>query len=99
MAFISNTFIAVDVSSMPRWLDVLSQVLPLRPFVESVQAPFNPTVEAPGILWGDLAVVVAWGVFGVVLAARTFKWEPVADDGRPSRRRHRRSANETVGAT
>jgi ABC-2 type transport system permease protein len=99
MAFISNVFIAVDESSMPRWLDVLSQALPLRPFVESVQAPFNPTVDPPGILWGDLAVVVAWGVLGVVLAARTFKWEPVADVGRPSRRRRRRSANETVGAT
>jgi ABC-2 type transport system permease protein len=99
MAFISNTFIAVDVSSMPRWLDVLSQALPLRPFVESVQAPFNPTVGAPGILWDNLAVVVAWGVFGIVLAARTFKWEPVADVGRASRRRRRRSATETVGAT
>jgi ABC-2 type transport system permease protein len=99
MAFISNTFIAVDVSSMPRWLDVLSQALPLRPFVESVQAPFNPTVGAPGILWGNLAVVAAWGVFGIVLAARTFKWEPIADVGRPSRRRRRRSATETVGAT
>jgi ABC-2 type transport system permease protein len=99
MAFISNTFIAVDVSSMPRWLDVLSRALPLRPFVESVQAPFNPTVDAPGILWGRLAVVVAWGVFGIVLAARTFKWEPVADVGRSSRRRRRRSATEAVGAT
>jgi ABC-2 type transport system permease protein len=99
MAFISNTFVAVDVSSMPRWLDILSQALPLRPFVESVQAPFNPTVGAPGILWDNLAVVVAWGVFGVVLAARTFKWEPIADVGRSSRRRRRRSATEAVGAT
>ena len=99
MAFISNTLIAVDVSSMPRWLDVLSQALPLRPFVESVQAPFNPTVGAPGILWDNLAVVVAWGVFGIVLAARTFKWEPIADSDRSSRRRRRRSATGAVGAT
>jgi ABC-2 type transport system permease protein len=99
MAFISNTFIAVDVSSMPRWLDILSQALPLRPFVESVQAPFNPTVDAPGILWDNLAVVVAWGIFGTVLAARTFKWEPIADAGRSSRRRYRRPATDAVRAT
>ena len=90
MAFISNTFIAVDESAMPRWLDIVAGLLPLRPFVESVQAPFNPTVEAPGILVANLAIVVVWGVFGVVVAARSFKWEPIADTGPPSRRRRRR---------
>ena len=99
MAFISNTFIAVDESAMPRWLDIVSRVLPLRPFVESVQAPFNPTVEPPGFLWGNLAVLAVWGAIGVVVAARSFKWEPVADtDHRPPRRR-RRSATGTLGAT
>jgi ABC-2 type transport system permease protein len=99
MAFISNTFIVTDVSSMPRWLDVLSQVLPLRPFVESVQAAFNPTVDPPGFIWDNLAVVALWGIAGVVLAARTFKWEPVADVGRPSRRRRRRPTTAAPGAT
>ena len=99
MAFISNTFIAVDESSMPRWLDVLAGALPLRPFVESIQAPFNPTVDPPGFLAGNLAIVAVWGVVGVVVATRSFKWEPVADTDRPSRRRRRRSANETLGAT
>ena len=57
----------------------IAGILPLRPFVESIQAPFNPTVEAPGFLWGNLAIVVAWGVVRRRLAARTFKWEPIAD--------------------
>jgi ABC-2 type transport system permease protein len=99
MAFISNTFIAADVSSMPRWLDVLSQALPLRPFVESVQAAFNPTVDPPGFLVDNLVVIALWGIAGVVLAARTFKWEPIADDGRSSRRRRRRSTTEAPGST
>jgi ABC-2 type transport system permease protein len=99
MAFISNTFIAVDESAMPRWLDVVSQALPLRPFVESIQAPFNPTVDPPGLLWGNLAIVIAWGAVGVVVATRTFKWDPFADTDQRSRRRRRRSANETLGAT
>ena len=67
--------------------------------MESIQAPFNPTVDAPGFLWGNLAIVAAWGVIGVVVAARTFKWEPIADVDRPARRRRRRSATDTVGAT
>jgi ABC-2 type transport system permease protein len=107
MAFISNTFIAVDYSAMPAWLDVISRILPLRPFVESIQAPFNPTVDPPGFLAANLAILVAWGVFGLVVATRTFKWEPIADtshpsrhqSGRPSRRHRRRSATEGLGAT
>ena len=99
MAFISNTFIAVDAGAMPRWLDVVAGILPLRPFVESVQAPFNPTVDPPGFRWDNLAVVAAWGVVGLIVASRSFKWEPVADTDQPRRRRRRRSANETLGAT
>jgi ABC-2 type transport system permease protein len=99
MAFISNTFIAVDYSAMPGWLDFISRILPLRPFVESIQAPFNPTVEPPGFLPANLAILVVWGVVGLVVAARTFKWDPIADVSRPSRRRRRRSATEGLGAT
>ena len=99
MAFISNTFIAVDESAMPRWLDVLAGALPLRPFVESIQAPFNPTVDAPGFLWSNLAIVALWGMIGVVVATRTFKWEPIADTARRTRGRRRRSANEPLEAT
>jgi ABC-2 type transport system permease protein len=98
MAFISNTFIAVDYSAMPDWLDTISRILPLRPFVESIQAPFNPTVDPPGLLPVNLAILIAWGVIGVVAAARTFKWEPIADiahrASRRSRRQRRRSATE-----
>ena len=99
MAFISNTFIAVDDSSMPRWLDVISRILPLRPFVESIQAPFNPTVDPPGFLPANLAILVVWGVVGLLVAARTFKWEPIADTPRPSRRQRRRSATDRLGAS
>jgi len=26
--------------------------------------------------WGDVAVVVAWGVFGAIVAVLRFRWEP-----------------------
>ncbi|CAN5630074.1 hypothetical protein BH24ACT5_BH24ACT5_05640 [soil metagenome] len=90
MAFISNTFIPMDVDEMPRWLDLLGAALPLRPFVESLQAAFNPLVEAPAFQWSKLAVVAAWGLAAGLVAVRCFKWEPTAEDGQgPSRRRRR----------
>lgn len=98
MAFISNTFIAMDESDMPTWIDVVSSILPLRPFVESMQDAFNPTIDAPAFNWPNLAVLAAWGLVGALLAWRFFKWEPVTDvarlgaSGRRRRRQRRRSA-------
>jgi ABC-2 type transport system permease protein len=99
MAFVSNVFIPVDHSAMPGWLDAVSRILPLRPFVECMQAAYNPTVDAPGFLPGRLAVVLAWGAVAAVFAARTFKWEPIADSGGARHRRRRRAADEALGAT
>lgn len=59
-------------------------------FVQNMQAAFNPTVDAPAWNWSNLGVMALWGVFGVALAWRFFKWEPVADAGSPSRRGRRR---------
>ena len=97
MAFISNTFIAVDESAMPRWLDVVSR----HPAAASVRGEHPGAVQPDGRSAGIPAgttspIVAAWGVVGVVVAARTFKWEPIADVDRPARRRRRRSANETA---
>ncbi len=85
MAFISNTFIAMDESTMPRWIDVISSILPLRPFVESMQDAFNPTVDAPAFNWPNLGVLGLWCAVGSMVAWRFFKWEPVADVARRGR--------------
>lgn len=84
LAFISDVFVAIE--DRPRWMAIVGDIFPLRPFVVSMQAAFNPAIDAPAFNGDRLAVVAAWGVFGAVLAARTFKWEPFADVG-PSRRR------------
>ena len=103
MAFISNTFIAMDESAMPKWIDVVSSILPLRPFVESMQDAFNPTIDAPAFNWPNLAVLVAWGLVGALLAWRFFKWEPVTDvarfgaSGRRRGRRRGRQADHPTG--
>ena len=74
LAFISDVFIPTD--NPPRWLEVIGNVFPLKPFVNAFQNTLNPLVESPGLSWGKLAVVAAWGVGGAVVASRTFRWEP-----------------------
>ena len=34
------------------------------------------SVPAPAFNWGKLALVAAWGVAGLLVALRWFKWEP-----------------------
>lgn len=98
LAFVSNTFIASDESAMPTWLDVVSNIFPLRPFVDSMQRAFNPTVDSPAFNWSNLGVLAAWGVVGAVLAWRCFKWEPVAGDGSSApRSRPRRGRAKSSG--
>ena len=82
LAFVSDVFIQLD--DPPAWVDFVGDLFPLKAFVQSFQAAFNPNVEAPAFEWGKLAFVAAWGVVGLVVALRCFKWEP------STRRRSRR---------
>ena len=56
-------------------LDVAS-VFPIRPFFEAFFAAWDPATSGAGFEWGHLAVVAAWGVAGLVLAIRFFRWTP-----------------------
>ena len=74
LAFVSDVFIAVD--DPPRWMEVLGNIFPLKPFVNSFQAAFDPHVGAPGFQWDKLAYVALWGAAGAAAALRWFRWEP-----------------------
>lgn len=85
MAFISDIFIALE--DAPGWLDTLGDVLPLKPFAQSFQDTLNPAVDPPAFNVGRLALVAAWGIVGLAIALRWFKWEP--SRAGPARRRRR----------
>jgi ABC-2 type transport system permease protein len=91
MAFVSGVFIPLE--DPPAWLATIGNVLPLKPFAESFQDAFNPAVDPPAFDWANLAVVAAWGVVGVLVALRWFKWEPSRGGSTP-RRRARTAAAE-----
>ena len=69
-------FRSVQVDDPPRWLEVVGSVFPLKPFVQSFQACFNPTVSSPAFDWAAMAFVALWGLAGLAIALKRFRWEP-----------------------
>ncbi|MFP5486938.1 MAG: ABC transporter permease [Acidimicrobiia bacterium] len=96
LAFVSDVFIPLE--DPPRWLDVVGDVFPLKPFVNAFQDTLNPLVDAPAVSWDRLAYVAAWGLAGVLLAFRTFRWEPSSQASKRSGRRARRARRTTAQA-
>jgi ABC-2 type transport system permease protein len=70
---LSGAFFPVD--QLPAFLEWLAEALPLTHLLDAMRA-----VLADGGLSGDdlagLAVPLAWGVAGVLVAARSFRWTP-----------------------
>jgi ABC-2 type transport system permease protein len=81
LAFISDVFVV----TLPGWLDSVGWVFPLKHFVNAVADGVNPYLEGSGLYWDHLAVMAAWGVVGVVIALRFFRWDP--HQARPRGRR------------
>ena len=71
VSFISGTFTWVPEGSA---LDRIADVLPVRHLNEATFA--TTSVGGASIDVGSLAMVLAWGLIGVVVAARRFRWEP-----------------------
>jgi ABC-2 type transport system permease protein len=73
MAFISGSFFSPH--SYPAFLRAIADVLPLTYFLRLVR---NVMLHGHEI-WSqgtNVAIVAAWGVAGVVVALRSFRWEP-----------------------
>jgi len=73
MSFLSGSFGPAD--ELPEALEVLADVLPLGYLIDLV---FGAYVDGDA-LWEDptaIAVLVAWGAAGYVVARRRFGWEP-----------------------
>ena len=74
LAFISDVFVVTD--DAPSFLTTLGNLCPLKPFVNAFQDCFNPFVDAPAFDWSSLAFVAAWGLLGLAVAVKKFRWEP-----------------------
>lgn len=71
LLFISDVFI--PLTSAPGWLESVARIFPIWHYSHAMLTIFDPAdTFAAGNMW----VVAAWGIAGVVLAARFFTWEP-----------------------
>jgi ABC-2 type transport system permease protein len=72
--FLSGVF--VPESEVPNGVIQFSEVFPVRHFFQAFFTAWDPNTTGAGFEWGHLAIVAAWGLAGLAIALRTFRWEP-----------------------
>jgi ABC-2 type transport system permease protein len=72
--FISGVFI--PDSEIPSGVLHVADAFPVRHFFEAFFTAWDPNTTGAGFEWGQLAIVAAWGVLGLLIAMRFFRWEP-----------------------
>ena len=73
LAFISGVF--VPVALLPAWLYDIGRVFPLEHLAEGLRTAFASS--STGLTAANVGVLSLWGAAGVVVAIRTFQWEPL----------------------
>ncbi|HEX5375171.1 MAG TPA: ABC transporter permease [Solirubrobacterales bacterium] len=74
--FLSGVFIPED--ELPQGVTDFASHFPVRDFFQAFFDAYIPG-GADGLDWGNLAVVAIWGVAGLLLAIRYFRWAPRGD--------------------
>ncbi|MFM7213145.1 MAG: ABC transporter permease, partial [Actinomycetota bacterium] len=64
--------VVVPASALPAWLGAIVQWLPSAALGDSLRTLL---AAAPGAMGMDLGLLIAWAALGVLIAARTFKWD------------------------
>ena len=70
--FLSDVFI--NTEQAPAWVQWVGRVFPVKHLAEALQSTFLPGVV--GWRWTNVLIVAAWGVLGLLVAIRRFRWEP-----------------------
>jgi ABC-2 type transport system permease protein len=73
VSFLAGAFWSAQ--SFPHFLEVISEILPLTHFIRlmrNIVLLHQPIWDN----WEQVAVIAAWGLAGLILSVRTFRWEP-----------------------
>ena len=73
--FISGVFVAVSI--LPHWLADVGEIFPVRHLANALLIAYNPHTTGLGFAGLDLLIVAAWGAAGLLVALRTFSWQPL----------------------
>jgi ABC-2 type transport system permease protein len=71
--FLSGVFVPED--ELPSGVINFANHFPIRPFFQSIFDAYLPG-NGPALAWDHLLVVAIWGIAGLVLAIRFFRWTP-----------------------
>jgi ABC-2 type transport system permease protein len=71
LLFLSGVFIPIG-DHAPAWIQWIGRVFPVKHFADGLQAGF----VGSAFHWNGVLIVAAWGVAGLLIAARYFRWEP-----------------------
>ncbi len=77
LGFISGTF--VPVSQLPNWLADIGRIFPLAHLADGLQTSL--VARSSSLDATNMAILVAWGIGALVVAVRTFAWEPLGVAG------------------
>lgn len=72
--FLSGVFIPED--ELPDGVVSFANHFPVRDFFQAFFDAYIPPEGGAGLDWGNLLVVAIWGVAGLLLAIRFFRWTP-----------------------
>jgi ABC-2 type transport system permease protein len=74
LSFVSGIFIQLD--TLPSFLQEVGRIFPLYHVAQGLQSTVANHPSGIGLSGRDVAALVIWGLGGVWIAARRFKWEP-----------------------
>ncbi len=74
LSFISGVFVPMNL--MPGWLVGVGRAFPLEHLADGLRSAFT-MAHSNGLTAQNVGVLAIWGVFGIFLAVRTFRWEPI----------------------
>ena len=79
LSFVSGVWFPVD--QLPNWAADVGRVFPLAHLASGLQTALSPATGGIGLNGSDVAALAVWGLAGIVVAARRFKWEPQTNPG------------------
>lgn len=75
LLFLSGTFI--PIGDAPHWVQTFAGLFPIKHFLDAMFESFLPPPDNPsGFVWSSIIVIALWGIGGLIIAARFFRWEP-----------------------
>ena len=70
--FLSGNFFLVE--HPPLLLRILGDTFPVKHLNNALLTPLNPNTHGTRVEWVDLLIIAAWGIGGLILALRFFRW-------------------------